>query len=339
VTAVLAATAAAMGATVILLLGLVVVIRVNLIRRRRWMNALRPSAEACIALYLAGESPAPENGTARERAVLLDVSLDAISDVRGRERTRLIALLEQLGFLDQLIRALGSRHRVTRRRAADMLATIAAPSAAAALTAGLADRDIYVRTICAAALTGVGGPDVVPEIIATAEHAAEAAPGAAASVVLGLGTHRPSALAPLLSARATPAVRALAVAVASELRLTEHSERLRHCLDSDALAADAARGLGLMGEVAAVPALMAIATDKGRPPEARTAATVALGRIGNASALSALEAQLGDQEWPLRAAAAQALHDLGAPGDAALQRAASATSPQLRELAEAVLRP
>lgn len=336
-TGVLAATAAAMGTTVILLLALAVVIRLILTRRQRWMDELRPSAEASIACYLAGDALAPEGGTGRERAVLLDVSLEAISDVRGSERTRLIALLEQSGYLDQVIRMLGSRRRVTRRRAADMLATIAAGSAAPALAAGSADRDIFVRTTCTAALTGVGGPGVVPEIIAMVEHTAEAVPGAAASIVLGLGMHRPSALAPLLAADAAPAVQALAVAVTSELRLTEHSERLRRCLDSDALAADAARGLGLMGEVAAVPALMAIATDKDRAPEARTAATVALGRIGDASALSALEAQLGDQDWSLRAAAVQALHGLGASGDAALRRAASATSPQIRELTEAVL--
>jgi HEAT repeat protein len=339
VTGVLAVTAATMGTMAILLLALIVVIRLILTRRQRWMDELRPSAETSVALYLAGDAPAPEGGTARERAVLLDVSLDALSDVRGSERTRLIALLEQFGYLDQIIRRLGSWRRVTRRRAADMLATIAAGSAAPALAAGSADRDIFVRTTCAAALTGIGGPDVVPGLIATAKHAAEAVPGAAASIILGLGMHQPSALTPLLSADAAPAVRALAVAVASELRLAEHSEGLRRCLDSDALAADAARGLGLMGEIAAVPALMAIATDKGRPPEARTAATVALGRIGSTSALSALEAQLGEQDWSLRAAAAQALHSLGTPGDAALRRAASTTSSPLKELAEAVLQP
>ncbi len=338
-TVVLAVTAAAMGTAIILLLALIVVIRLILTRRRRWMDELRPSAETMIAFYLAGDAPARGGGTARERAVLLDVSLDALSDMRGSERTRLVTLLERLGYLDQIIRGLGSRHRVTRRRAADMLATIAAGSAAPALAAGSADRDILVRTTCAAALSGVGGPEVVPEIIATAEYAAEAVPGAAALIVLGLGVHQPSALAALLAADAAPAVRALAVAVASELRLAEHSEGLRRCLDSDALAADAARGLGLMGEVAAVPTLMAIATDKGRPLEVRTAATVALGRIGNVSALCALEAQLSDRDWSLRTAAAQALHGLGAPGDAVLRRAAHATSPQLRELAEAVLQP
>lgn len=337
-TGVLEGTVATMGTMIILLLALIVVIRLVLTRRRRWMDELRPSAETSIALYLAGDA-APDCGTARERAVLLDVSLDALSDVRGSERTRLIALLEQLGYLDQITHKLESRRRVTRRRAADMLATIAAGSAVPALTVGSADRDIFVRTTCAAALTGIGGPELIPGIVATAEHAAESVPGAAASIILGLGMHRPSALAPLLAANTTPAVRAIAATVASELRLTEHSAGLRRCLDSDALAADAARGLGLMGEIAAVPALMAIATDKARSPEARTAATVALGRIGNASALSALEAQLGEQDWSLRAAAAQALHGLGAPGDAALRRAASAASTELKEMTEAVLQP
>jgi HEAT repeat protein len=196
-----------------------------------------------------------------------------------------------------------------------------------------------VQTTCATALAAVGGTRFVPAIIAAAERAAGAAPGAAASIVVGLAMHRPSVLADLLAPDAAPAVRAVAVTVAGELRLSEHSERLRSCLASDDLTASAARGLGLIGEVEAVPALMALATGRGGAPGARAAATVALGRIGDASALSALEAQLRDQDWSLRAAAAEALHRLGEPGDAALRRAARSRSEQLRELAEAALQP
>jgi HEAT repeat protein len=339
VTGVLAATTGALGAIVVLLLLLIVAMRLILTRRRRRMGTLRPSAEASIAGYLAGGAPVAAGGTRRERAVLLAVSLDALSDVRGSDRARLVALLDELGYTEELIRGLGARRRVDRRRAADMLATIGTESAAPALAIGAHDRDILVRTACAAALACVGGADDVPAIIAAAERDADAAPGAATAIVFELATHRPAALAPLLAPGAAPPVRAIAAAVASELRLPEYSERLRSCLASDDLAATAARGLGLIGEIAALPALLELAKGNGRPPRARVAATVALGRIGAVSALPALVTLLGDRDWSLSAAAAEALHSLGDPGDAALRQAAGASSGQLRELAEAALQP
>jgi HEAT repeat protein len=338
VTSALAAISGALAAIAVLLLLLIVAMRLVLLHRQRQVEELRPPAEASVATYLTGGPPVPAGGTRRGRAVFLEVSLDALSDIRGSERARLIALLDELGYIQALIRRLGARRRVDRRRAADMLATIGAGSTVAALAAGADDPDILVRTTSAAALAALGGADVVPAVIATAERDADVAPGAAMAIVFSLGTHQPSALAPLLAPGAASAVRAIAVAVAGELRLPEHSERLRACLDSDDLAASAARGLGMIGDEAAVPALLALARGNDRPARARTAATVALGRIGAASALPALQALLPDQEWSVSAAAAEALHGLGARGDAALRQVASVSSGQIRELAEAALR-
>jgi len=332
--------ASALGAMAVVLVPVIVVIRLALTLRQRRERALRPPRETSIALYLAGGAAPPAEGTTgRERATLLTVALDVLPDLRGSERARLVALLQQLGYVDDLTRGLHARRRVSRRRAADMLATIAAESAAPALAAALRDPDILVRTTCAATLTEVGGSAVVPEIVATIALAADIAPGAAAAAVLGLGLNRPAALASLLAPDAAPAMRRMAVVVAGELRLWEHSRLLASCLASDDLAVAAARGLGRIGETEAVPALIALATDAGRPLDARAAATRALGRIGDASALPALGAQLRDQDWFLQAAAAEALHGLGQAGDAALLRAASSMPGQLGELADAVLHP
>ena len=337
-TAVLAGLVAWFCAATCLLAGLIVGIRVGLRSRRRRLNALRPSAEASIAGYLA-DGPVPVEVTGRrDRAIVLAVAVAALADLRGSERIRLTDYLNAAGYVADVINELTARRAVRRRRAADMLATIATPTAVAALTASLGDPDILVRTTCAATLAEVGGENVVPAVVSVAGRDAVAAPGAAASIVLALGLNRPSALAPLLGPAAVPEVRAAAIAVAGELRLSQHAPLLQDCLlADDDLAAVAARGLGMIGEVEAVPALAMLAADDRRAMTARAAATLALGRIGDVAALPAIEGQLVVPDWRVRASAAEALSMLGTPGDAALRRAAGSESPEVRVLAEARL--
>ncbi len=122
-----------------------------------------------------------------------------------------------------------------------------------------------------------------------------------------------------------------------KLRLSQHATLLRACLgERDELAAGAATGLGLIGDVRSVGALMDLAGDDRRALSARTAAIAALGSIGTASAVPLLEAQLGG-DWSLTAAAVRALSWLGDPGGAALRRAVASSRPEVRALAGAAL--
>jgi len=103
-------------------------------------------------------------------------------------------------------------------------------------------------------------------------------------------------------------VRTLAAAVVGELRLSEHAPLLRDCLEGDDdLATRAARGLGLIGDGEAVPALVALLADPGRGPSVRVAAATALGAIGDPRAALVLGWQLRSQDWSVRAAAEAAL--------------------------------
>lgn len=330
---------------VVFLNGAIVVARVMLIRRQKRLRSVRPRTETLLAEYLAGAPARPPGGTSRERAVLLDVALEAIADLRGGERARLAHLLEELGLVSDTIRALSARRLTVRRRAAETLAVIGSPDAAGALATGLRDRDALVRVTCAYALADAGGLDPVPAITAAVVRDAATVPGAAAAVVLALGARQPSALAPLLGPDAPSPVRATAVRVVSELRLPQYLPELRACLasgagpDGDDLAATAARGLGLIGDAGSVQALTRLASDTGRQPEARAAAARALGRIGDGRALPVLETQLRAPDWPIRAAAATALGELGAPGAAVLRRAAASDRAEVRTLAEAALAP
>src|SRR6266851_2014777 len=242
---------------VVLLVLLLIVIRAAALQRSRRVRRFRPAAEASLGTYLAGSGGAPAMAGRGERALFLAVAQEALADLRGDERDRLVDLLLQLGFMQDAVIGLKGRRAVTRRRAAETLAALATPLAVPVVAAALADRDVLVRTTCACTLAVTGGEDAVSAIVAVARQDALAAPGAAASVVLALAERWPEALAPLLVPGAQASIKRIAVTIAAELRLTQLAGQLQACLeDTDDLAAISARGLGRIGEFSALAALV-----------------------------------------------------------------------------------
>jgi HEAT repeat protein len=317
------------------------------VRRRHRADRLGPPAAWSLASYLAG-GPRPQPPAAgragragrAERAALLTAALEALSDLRGSERDRLTALLDQLGFVSQCIAKLAAGRRAERRRAAESLSAIGSPAAVPALTAGLNDRDVLVRTTCARALAEAGDEELIPVVAAAVARDARRAPGASAVVVLAVASSRPEALGPLLRPGAPAELRAIAITVVGELRLAEHALALRDALaDGDVVAAGAARGLGMIGEFGATGALARLALDEQRPAAVRAVAVTALGSIGSRADTEVLEHLIAAADWPVQAAAAGALARLGPPGMAALHRAATSGPRRVRELAEAAAQP
>jgi HEAT repeat protein len=337
VNAVLADTVIALALTVVMLAAVIFGVRSKTIRRRRRAGPLRSSAERLVADFLVGNAGMPTTAGPDERTALLHTTLEALADLRGSERARLVGLLEQLGYARQASSELAAaRRRVVRRRAAETLAATAGPPAVPVLVAGLADRDLLVRTTCARILAEVGGEETAPLILAAAERDVLTAPGAAGAVIHSLGLRQPAALAAVLDEGASPDLRAIAITVVGELRLAQYAPALQAALDDgDVLAASAARGLGLIGESRATRALARLAFDEQRSSAARAAAVTALGSIGDPLVVRLLERLTDAADWPVQAAAASALARLGPPGLAALLRVARSGRPQVRELAEA----
>lgn len=337
-TAALAGTDAALAALVGLLALSLAAVRVVIRLRGRRRQRLWPAASQAIARYVTTGGDPPRPAGRAERAMLLEVALQTLFDLRGSERDVLVELMEQLGYLDDAAAALTARRRAVRRRAAEMLAVSATPAVLPALLAGLGDTDALVRTSCARTLARVGAPDDMPRVAAAAERDIATAPGAASAVVLALGRRDPAALIPLLGPDAAEPVKMVAVAVAGRLRLADLAPALRACLhDGDRLAAVAAQGLGLIGDIEAVGQLCDLARDPHRAVRARAAAVTALGSIGDRWSVPLLGQLLRSADWSLRAAAAQALGQLGEPGAAALRRAVASGPAEAREHAEAAL--
>ncbi len=320
-----AAAAIGLAAAILVLALFIVVVRAFGARRRARVQPLRDRWELALALYLAADEEPHPPSTREEREVLRDVALAALADLRGRERARVTALLEETGIVDDAIAELRSRRPVVRRRGAETLAEARSTLGADALSVGVLDRNPTVAVACARGLVELGDEQRLEPAIAVAEHAASVAPGAAAELLLALGARAPGVLRAAYAHSSSPELRRLVTAVVAELRLVEAAEVLHDALgsDDDELVARGAHGLGAIGEGDAVPELLALLRDAERPLFVRVQAATALGAIGDPAATAALADALRDGAWLLHDRAAAALARLGPAGRSVLERAAA----------------
>jgi HEAT repeat protein len=331
---------AALIVVISVLLGALVTVRARAQRRRGRLAVARERFEGMIAARLVeGDSaPAPTGLDELERVALMDAGLAALLELRGRERERVATLLEEAGIVDFEAAALGHRSADRRRRAADVLGLIASPGTRAPLRAALQDTDVLVRLAAARGLAELGDVDEQWSTTLIADAAAdEHRLGPLAELVLALGARAPARLASVYFNSRSSEVRRIVVAVIGELRLGEHVGILREALDGDdELAARAARGLGLVGDVESTGALLAVVSDPGRSWFVRAAASTALGQLGDPAAVDPLAAELAADEWPRRRAAAEALARLGPAGETALRSAAGLETEAGRHAAAAL---
>jgi HEAT repeat protein len=337
----LAVVAIGMAAMLAVLVATIVVRRFLSDRRRRREQSLRPAVESAIAEYLAAEDPElPELAGATSGGELLrTVALEMIAELHGRERERLVVLLELSGIVAETAVGLGSRRRRVRRSAAEALRQIGSEEAAGSLSAGLLDHDLETRLTCAAALAELPDEELAASILAIADRSAVDRPGAVAAILVTLGRRHPSMLALALAPDASLEMRRLAAAVVGELRLAEHVGALRQALESedDELIARAARGLGMIGDDGVLYRLLELVEDENRTWLVRLAATDALGAIGDPRAVKPLEHELDSDGWLLQAKAAKSLRLLGGAGEEALRRALGSPAETVRDHARVAL--
>jgi HEAT repeat protein len=337
------------GITVLVLAGLLVILQVMVVvgrvranRRRERVDKLRPKIETALASYVAdtdARTPAAPSSKLG-RLVLQEVALEAIVELRGSEGERLIGLLEDMGTVDELCADLLSKSPVRRRHAAEALGELRSPESADDLLFGMGDPDRNSRLACARALAELGEDAHTHEVIRAADEAAELRPGAAAAVLLAVGTRNPASLADAMAPRRTPACRQLATGVVTELRLAEHAPLLRTMLDDpdDELVTRAARGLGAIGDADAVEKLIAIVESSERAWFSRAVAAGALGVIGDPRAVPALAMLLEESDrWTTQDRAAGALAQLGDEGRRALTRARGSGTEGVRDQAMVAL--
>lgn len=311
----------------VLVTGFTLLIVLNKIQREMreaWRRARRRVLEPAILAYAHGADAAilPAIGgrlRRRDRRVVAETLLDFIQRVRGIERDRLGAALENLGYVDRWIAGLSSRRWWKRADSAEKLGLAVARRAATELPKLLGDDVPEVRLRAAKALGAVGGYAAVAPLV----HAlADASRWSTIRVADVLQTMGPTVTAEL--AYAFPglplAAKLAALDVVGRIRSIDSVPWLLQRLRDPErdVRARAAHALGEIGDPAAGRSLAALLADPEWP--VRAMAAKSLGRLRHVEAAAPLSDALRDREWWVRANAADALRRLGERGIEALDR-------------------
>lgn len=319
------------------LCALAVLVGVRAYRRRRdlqdrdLLRALRRD----LVVWL--NAPSHDISSLRKTAAARPASVEALllhaaEMVQGDERTRLVALAQELGLQARLTHALGHGRTARKRQAAESLAMFETGEVAAALRAALEDKHAIVRLAAARALSAQG------QSVSLAPLAQD--PGWFGDSILvhdlfgKLAALQSGDLAGLAADESmAPRLRAAAAQALAEAGRYEclpqilEMARSRH----ESLREASATALGVLAHPRGTPALRPLLRD----PDwsVRACAAQAAGRIGSPDLAHDLEETLNDENWWVRARAADALGALGAAGRAALSRIAQGQPSPARDAA------
>jgi HEAT repeat protein len=252
-------------------------------RRRERRDAARRAALTPLVYTLLDGEEAVES-LADAPAVLDDVVLHLLPQLRGSDREVLQDLLISRGVVDRAARDLSARAAWRRGRAAMLIGATGSVRHTPDLIALLTDRSPDVRSAAARALGMAGDVAAVLSLLAALTTARPLPSGIVGMALLDLGTPALPALRTVLGSGSAPA-RALSAGL-----------------------------LGLHGDVASAPGLTAELVDVDAPAPVRRAAAEALGRIGDPQAGDALSrVTVLSSDAALRRASAQALGRIGDP--------------------------
>jgi HEAT repeat protein len=279
-------------AALLLLVGLFVFRLVREARERRGAEAAaRLRAVVFTALLGAtGESAAARaelrSRTGRAWAAFEEQAFAMIPKIKGDAREELVTLLLSRGAAARAMANARSRSHVRRARGAYQLGALGQRDAVGALVGLLGDGRFLVRRLAVRSLGQVGDHAAVRPLLDAAEADPELTRDVTVALVrIGLG--------------AAPELR-------DDLDLSVRTPGHRR------RGAIAARALGMLGDVAAVPLLKEV-VDEEEAGSLRWAAAGALGEIGVPEVVPALLRALDEDDVRLQVAAGRALGSIGDP--------------------------
>ncbi len=263
--------------------------------------------------------------------------------LRGAGREYLMRLAEDLGLVDRYLRALESRRRWRRARAAENLGYFGGERAVEPLGELLSDEDETIRAVAARGLARIGSDEAVRLLTQTLHDPSELTRLRVAENLERVGRPAVRALVDSLEDVASLDTDQLhgpimAARVLGHLRAAEAREALRRAASDgreDDLRAQATLALGKIGDPEDVPTLLESARDESWPVRAQAAN--ALGMIGEVSTVPVLKQMVADEEWWVRLNGAKALANMGPEGEKALLELLQGDDRYARDRAAATL--
>jgi HEAT repeat protein len=279
---------------------------------------------------------------------LSSLIVERIVLLRGAGQEALKRLAADLGLVEKYLKALKSRRRWRRARAAENLGYFGDERVVGPLGELLSDEDETIRAVAARGLARIGSDEAIRLLAQTLDDPSELTRLRVAENIERVGQPAVRPLVTLLedatkhllsfwfySARYTPLVTLLedatkhgakqfygqitAVRVLGNLRASEARDvlqRIAYAGKKSDLRAQTMLTLGKIGDPEDVPVLLKGAKDASWPVRAQAAN--ALGMIGEVSTIPVLKGLAADQEWWVRLNACNALANMGPEGEKAL---------------------
>jgi HEAT repeat protein len=262
--------------------------------------------------------------------------------LRGAGREQLMRLAEELGLVDRYLKALKSRRRWHRARAAENLGYFGDERAVVPLGEQLSDEDETIRAVAARALARLGSEEAVRLLARTLDAPSELTRLRVAENLERVGRPAVEPLVNLLKDAAAGGKQfqgqVMVARVLGNLRAAEAREVLlwaaREGREADTRA-QATLALGKIGDPEDVSTLVESAKDESWPVRAQAAN--ALGMIGEVSTVPVLKEMASDREWWVRMNATKGLSNIGPEGEKALLELLQGDDPYARDRAAATL--
>jgi HEAT repeat protein len=320
---------ASTAVTALVLLLLLSVGGVHVARRRRERRDAARRAELTPLVYTLLDGEETARSLTDAPAVLDDVVLHLLPQLRGADRQVLRDVLVARGVVDRASDDLSARAPWRRGRAAMLLGATGSTRHPHALITLLEDRSPDVRSAAARAIGKAGDVAAVPHLLGSLTSPRPLPSGIVGMALLDLGTSALPALRTALETGSAPA-RALAAGVLGLHGDVPATGALTAALDDEQSSPDvrraAAEALGRIGAPQAAPALSRV-TVLGGDPALRQAAAEALGRIGDPDCVPALLAGMAAADLRVRTACADALASIPPEGRERLQAVAASDGP------------
>lgn len=265
------------------------------------------------------------------------VMIDFAQDLSGESSERLVYFFYTLGFVEEQLRLLKSRHWWVRAHAARELGVVRARKGIASLTEALEDPHDDVRNQAIQSLIVLVGVEALDTIFGISRNLSKWMEVELSVIIMG---SREEAIPYLIRALDShdDSVASFAIEMLAEIGFIQAVDPLLRVLREHqrfAVRAKAAEALGRLGDGRAEEALLNLVTD----PNAvlRLRAIEALGRIGTPAALPALQRRLKGPDWEEQITVARAISRSGKEGILLLEQCLQSGDSLISAIAAQVL--